>query len=588
MGTMEVARSAEDGGAVAFPSPGLSGFGKGRKGSGGTSPAMWVAAAGLVLIVAVPFAFVVLQAIFPQLGRGSFAAPFSALAPTLSDWALPRLALSTVALGIGVAIISSLIAVPLAVFRALFRVPGAVLWDALMLVPFMIPPYIATLGWIMTLQPNGYLQQLAGFNLAGFLFSIPGMAFVMSLNCFPVVYFAVSRTLAAVGARYADVGRVFGASPWRAFWRITLPLSLPGLAASLLLVFAMAIEEYGTPAALGRRAGFTVLVTEIETRVSDWPVDLPGASVMALVLVLLSFSAFLVQRRLLSARNFQTMSGKPQTIVKRPLGMLTVPVLALFALVSFIAGGAPLLAILATALSRTISGGLAADNLTLQNFASIWEDGAGALKALSLSLSLGVATALVTGLLGAVTSYVVVKTRSRGRFALDVLTIIPNALPGVVVAVGLILAWNQPWLPITPYNTSLILLLAYCCILLPQPVRYTTAAFHQIGDNLEAAARVSGASGAVAFRRILLPLILPNLVASMLLVFAVAARELVASLLVAPVGVHTVASFIWRQFEQGSVGLGMAMAFVTIVITALIPLLVLAALRRFGMRRDVL
>ncbi|MBN9236159.1 MAG: iron ABC transporter permease [Mesorhizobium sp.] len=587
---MEVARSAEDGGAIAFSSPDLPGSRKARRGlrSGGTSPAMWVAAAGLVLVVVVPFTFVILQAIFPELGRGSLAAPFSALAPTLSDPALLRLALNTVGLGIAVAVFSSLIAVPLALFRAWFLVPGAVVWDALMLVPFMIPPYIATLGWIMTLQPRGYLQQLTGFNLAAFLFSVPGMAFVMSLNCFPVVYFAMTRTLAAVGARYADVGRVFGASPWQAFWRITLPLSLPGLAASLLLVFAMAIEEYGTPAALGHRIGFTVLVTEIELRVSDWPVDLSGASIIALVLVLLSFSAFLVQRRLLSARNFQTVSGKPQAIVKRPLGLLAVPVLALFALVAFIAAGAPLLAILATALSRTISGGLAPDNLTLQNFTNIWEDGAGALKALSLSLSLGVATALVTGLLGAIASYIVVKTKVRGRFVLDMLTVIPNALPGVVVAVGLILAWNQPWLPITPYNTSLILLLAYCCILLPQPVRYTTAAFHQIADNLEAAARVAGASSAVAFRRILLPLILPNLVASMLFVFAVATRELVASLLVAPVGVHTVASFIWRQFEQGSVGLGMAMAFVAIILTALIPFLVLSALRRFAMRQDVL
>src|SRR5690606_37695385 len=108
------------------------------------------------------------------------------------------------------------------------------------------------------------------------------------------------RTLEAMGSRYSDVGRVFGASSWRSFLRITLPLSIPGLATSLLLVFAMAIEEYGTPAALGRRTGFQVLVTEIELRVSDWPIDLPGASFMALLLVVLSFGAFLVQRHLLA------------------------------------------------------------------------------------------------------------------------------------------------------------------------------------------------------------------------------------------------------------------------------------------------
>ncbi len=547
-----------------------------------TSPAVAIAAAGLVLVVAVPFLAIMLQAVFPQLGRGSFAAPFSAVAGALRDPALIGMIGNTLLLGLSVVVLSAVIAVPLATARALFRVPGAMMWDILFLIPFMIPPYIAVLGWIMTLQPRGYLWQVAGFDLAGLLFSWPGIVIVMTLNTFPVVYFAVFRTVETVGSRYADVGRVFGASPARAFWRITLPLSTPGLAASLLLVFAMAIEEYGTPAALGTRAGFTVLVTAIDQRVSDWPIDLPGAAILSLVLVVLSFGAFLLQRWVLNRRSYEATTGKPQDSARRELGPWRIPVLAAFAVVAFVATGLPLLAIVATALSRTISGGLAWSNLGLGNFTAILGDSTGALKALGTSLGLGVAAALVTGLLGAVSAYAVVKTRVRGRGALDVLTILPNALPGIVVAVGLILAWNQPWLPVSPYNTSLILLLAYCCILLPQPVRYATAAFHQIGDNLEAAARVSGASPMTAFRRILMPLIAPGLLAAMLLVFAVATRELVASVVIAPVGVSTISTYIWRQFEQGSVGLGMAMALVTILITTAMPLIVLSLMGRRG------
>ena len=548
----------------------------------GVSPSVIIAAAGLVLVVAVPFLFIVLQAIFPELGRGSLAAPFSAFASAFGDAKLIGMTGNTLLLGVLVVGLSALIALPLAVARALFKVPGAVIWDMLFLIPFMIPPYIAVLGWIMTLQPRGYLEQLAGFDLATFLFSVPGIVFVMTLNTFPVVYFAVSRTLETVGSRYADVARVFGASPVRAFWRVTLPLSTPGLAASLLLVFAMAIEEYGTPAALGSRAGFDVLVTAIDLRVSDWPIDLPGAAILSLVLVALSFGAFVLQRWVLSRRSYEATTGKPQGTARRDLGLWKWPVLAVFGLVAFVATGLPLLAILAGALSKTISGGLVWSNLGLTNFAAILGDATGALKALGTSLWLGVAAALVTGVLGALSAYAVVKSKVRGRGALDVLTILPNALPGIVVAVGLILAWNQPWLPVTPYNTALILLLAYCCILLPQPVRYATAAFHQIGDNLEAAARVFGASPLTAFRRILLPLIAPSLLAAMLLVFAVATRELVASVVVAPVGVSTVSTYIWRQFEQGSVGLGMAMALITILITTALPLIVLTLMGRRG------
>ncbi len=542
----------------------------------------WLATAGLILVVAVPFVAIILQGIFPELGRGSFAAPFTHITGLFDNSKLWRMGGNTVLLGVLVAGVAALLAIPLALARALFRVPLALFWDVALLVPFMIPPYIATLGWIMTLQPRGYLQQLFGFNLSGFLFSLGGMTAVMALNTFPLVYFALSRTIEAVGSRYADVGRVFGAAPSKAFWRITLPLSTPGLAASMLLVFSAAIEEYGTPTALGRRAGFEVLVTEIDLRVSDWPVDLPGASVFSLLLVLLALVAFLVQRWILNHRSYITTGSKPQNKDKRPLGLYKIPVLALFAFVTLLATVMPLFAILSTALSNTVSGGLVWSNLGLSNFSSIASDTAGALKALTNSLLLGISAAALTGFLGAISAYAVVKTRFRGRLLLDTMTVLPNALPGVVVAVGLILAWNYPGLLITPYNTPVILLLAYCCILLPQPVRYTTAALQQIGDNLEAAARVCGASNLVAFRRILLPLIAPSLITSMLLVFAVATRELVASLLVAPVGMQTISVFIWRQFEQGSIGLGMAMAFVTIILTTLVPLCLIALLRRSG------
>ncbi len=540
----------------------------------------WSAAAGLGLVVAVPVAFVVLQAIFPEIGAGSLAKPFAHLPKLLADPKLIRLTFNTLALGIGVAALAAAIAVPLAILRALFRVPFAKFWDVAMLVPFMIPPYIATLGWVMTLQPRGYTHQIFGFHLGPFLFSVWGMALVMALHTFPLVYFAVSRIVEAIGARWADVARVFGATPGRAFWRITLPLATPGLAASLLLVFAATIEEYGTPATLGRRSGFDVLVTEIDHRVADWPIDLAGAAMFSLILVALSLAAFLIQRKVVARGNWVTTSGKPLDKDKRELGAWAVPVLLLFTLVAIVATLIPLGGILATSLSRTVSGGLAIGNLGLQHFAAIANDGAGAMRALTTSVTLGIATALLTGALGVGTAYVVVKTKFRARFALDMLTALPHALPGVVVAVGLILAWNQPALPVTPYGTKLILLLAYACILLPQPVRYATAALVQVGDSLGDAARVSGAGALTAFRRIVLPLIAPSVITAMLLVFAVATRELVASTLVAPVGTQTVATFIWKQFDQGSVGLGMAMAFVAIVLTTIIPLIVIGLLGR--------
>ncbi|HEY4316761.1 MAG TPA: iron ABC transporter permease [Herbaspirillum sp.] len=531
------------------------------------SPLAIGTATALIAVVALPMGFVLLQAIFPDLANGSLAAPFSHLAAIFGNPDLMGLTFNTLRLGACVVLLSAAIGIPLGALRGLFKLPFAPLWDLMLLVPFMIPPYIAALGWIMLLQPHGYVEQLFGLHAAGFLFSFGGVVFVMTLNVFPVVYFAVSRSISTSGSRLADVGRVCGGSPWRCFLRITLPLATPGIAASLLLVFAMAIEEYGTPAALAANAGFFVLVTGIERRFSDWPVDLPGAATLSVILVVMAMAAFLLQRRIQGKHVYETLNGKPGDTALRPLGAWQWPVAALFALAALVAACAPLFSIIVTSFMRTLSGGLHADNLSTVHFAAILGSGSAALRALGTSMALGGATALLTGVLGVLVAYCVVKTRMRGRVLLDALSVMPNTLPGIVVGVGLILAWNQPFWPVTPYNTWIILLLAYCCLLLPYPVRYASAALAQIGDNMEAAARVHGASLRRTLLKILMPLLFPSVLASMLLVFAVASRELVASLLLAPTGIQTASLFIWRQFEQGSVGQGMAMSVVTILMT---------------------
>ncbi|SDL51245.1 iron(III) transport system permease protein [Franzmannia pantelleriensis] len=533
----------------------------------GAGVVMLLTAATLLLLVGLPLLYVLLQAIFPGWSRGELSGAFGLFIPLLSDPALLGLLGNTLRLGIAVVVICALLAIPLGALRALTRVPGGAAWDLIFLIPFMIPPYIAALSWMMTLQPQGYAQQLTGVSASGFLFSFSGIVFVMVLNVFPVVYFAVSRTMMSVGGRYAAAARVSGAGGWRAFWRITLPLSTPGIAASLLLVFALTIEEFGTPATLGAQAGYKVLVTGIHERFADWPIDIPGAAVLSLLLVILAMAAFYLQHWLVTRRSFVSQTGKPAMAEQVTLGAWKWPVVGLFSLVALAAVAVPILAVLATASTATLSGGLAWDNLSTRHFEALLANRSGALKALGTSLALASGAALVTGVLGALVGYLVVRARLRGKGVLDVLSLLPNTMPGIVVAVGLILAWNQSWWPIQIYNTGAMLLLAYACLLLPYPVRYASAAFRQMGESLEAAARVCGAGFFTTFRRILLPALAPSLIVSMLLVFAIASRELVASLMVAPAGMSTVSTFVFGQFEQGSPGVGMAMSVVAIFTT---------------------
>ncbi|CAH0239294.1 Putative 2-aminoethylphosphonate transport system permease protein PhnV [Erwinia aphidicola] len=533
----------------------------------------------LVVLVALPLLFILLQALFPALAQGSFAGAFSPIPTLLADPQLPALLGGTLKTGLAVALLSALVGIPLGTLRGLFNLPLARLWDLLLLIPFMTPPYIAALSWMLALQHNGYLAQLIGVDLNDLLFSQSGIALVMTLNIFPVVYFAVSRSLLASGQQLAIVARVHGASARRAFWHVTLPMMLPALAAGVLLAFTLAIEEYGVPAALGSRAGVVMLTVGIEERLADWPIDLPGSSLLSLLLVLVALAAFALQKKLVGSKEVTSITGKPAQNSGVPLGGWCWPVLALFSLVALLVVVVPMSSMLLTALLSTLSGGMQRDNLTLRHFSALFAQHGDALAALSTSFGLALGAALITGLLGFLAAWLVVVRRIRGAAVIDALSLLPAALPGVVVGVGLILLWNQPFWPVTPYNSWAILLISYCCLLLPWPVRYVGSALKQLGGNLEPAARVHGASSLQALRHIVLPLVFPSLLAAMLMVFAIASRELVTSLLLAPAGMQTVSIFIWRQFEQGSVGQGMAMASIAIFSGLLLMLSALAMMQ---------
>ncbi|PIF13646.1 ABC transporter permease [Candidatus Pantoea floridensis] len=534
----------------------------------------------LLLLVALPLLFIVLQALFPHFSAGSWRDAFSTLPTLLNDPQLLSMGLGTLKIGGGVALCSLLLGLPLGAVRGLFRLPGAALWDLLFLIPFLTPPYIAALSWTLALQRNGYIEQLTGINFASLLFSSSGMVLVMTLNIFPVVYFAVSRSLMASGQRLAWVARVHGASAWRGFWHITLPLTLPALAGGVLLAFTLAIEEYGVPAALGAQAKLTLMTVGIETKLADWPIDLPGAALLSLMLSVVALAAWLLQRKLTGSSDVTAVSGKPVTQELTHAGRWQIVLLLPFVLTLLLTVVLPLGAMALSGLLNTLSGGLQLNNLTLRHFGALFSQQGDALAAFSTSIGLALGAALLTGALGFLIAWRVSEGKTRLLAMMDGLALLPAAMPGVVVGVGLILLWNRGFWPVSPYNTLGILLLSYSCLLLPWPVRYVSSALRQLAPTLEPAARVHGASRLQALRLIVLPLVAPSLLAAMMMVFAVASRELVTSLLLAPAGTQTVAIFIWRQFEQGSVGQGMAMATLTLLASLSLMLAATALMQR--------
>ncbi|MDH2433116.1 iron ABC transporter permease [Pokkaliibacter sp. MBI-7] len=528
---------------------------------------LWLAIALLVVIVGLPVLAILLYALFPHINEWSLAEPFSALLPTLADKQLLSATVNSLRLSAAITLLSCLLALPLACQRNRMSDRSGRWWDALLMVPFLIPPYIGSMAWMQLLQVKGFSEQLLGFNLAPYLYSFPGIVSVMALHLFPMIYFAASNALRVVGHRYGDVARVFGARPWQIFSRIYLPLVLPSLVSSCLIVFILSIEEFGTPEILGNRFGFHVIVTAIHDKFSDWPIDLPGASVLSLILIVIALAAYLLQRYIserFSANLDQQVINPPplrRSLLARTLTQLLFIVVAVLAVVL------PLLSISLSALMNTLSGGLHWNNLSLQPLLRLFDGDGDAWAAISTSLSLALMAACCTVLIALLVAFAVVRLRARATVLLDFLSILPNAIPGMAIAVGLILTWNQRFWPLTPYNTSLILLLAYVCLMLPYPIRMLSAALRQLPRSLDDAAYISGASELTVIFRILAPLLAPVALAAGFIVFAISTRELVSSIMLAPPGVETVATYVFHQFDQGSINAGMAMSLVTILVS---------------------
>jgi len=209
----------------------------------------------------------------------------------------------------------------------------------------------------------------------------------------------------------------------------------------------------------------------------------------------------------------------------------------------------------------------------LQNYYEVFGLHSPGLQALGISFSLGLIAPTIILLGAAFISYVLAHYKGGLAFTLNFIGFLPRSLPKVVVVVGLILAWNAPWIGIRIYNTYFMLLLAYVVLYLPDALRYGDSGMRNITKNLENSALVMGASKWRVFTKIIFPLLRPYLIASWILSFIISVRELVASILLLPPGLETTATYIFSQFEQGGLSEAMCMATVTITLTVVALLL---------------
>ena len=200
--------------------------------------------------------------------------------------------------------------------------------------------------------------------------------------------------------------------------------------------------------------------------------------------------------------------------------------------------------------------------------------------ALGNSLILAVSAATICAVLGTLIVIAVRKSRSKLGKVVEVVGLLPEMLTGIVLVIGIMLFWNRIYNVIPLYNTLGIMILAYVVLLLPYTIQYVTSSFTQISGSLEAAARVFGGSPVYIFRRVTLPLIMKGVVAGWTMTFMIAFRELITASLIAPPNTLVVSTYIVREFEQGSVSVGMAMAVLCVLFTTTALLILTGSIAR--------
>lgn len=474
----------------------------------------------------------------------------------------------------GVTVLSTILGVFFAWLVARTDLPFKEQMKLLFLVPFMLPSFIGALAWKMLLSPragiiNHWLMETFDLDEAVFnIYSLTGIIAVESMYLFPFVFIQVAGALERMDPTLEESARISGAGLPTIARRITLPLMLPSIAAGALLVALYSLSHFGVPAVLGTQVGIYNVPTLIYQRIyaSGGSFDaIRSATVLASLLVMAAGMILFVQSKVVAAGRYQVIAGKSMRPMLLKLHGLRLPLLILSLVYIGITVVLPTVTIFMVGLLKTYGLEFTLANMTLHNFGYILFTWKLTRDAIWNSIYLSLLAAVATMLVGTFISYVVVKTRVRGKFLLEFLGLLPYSVPGTVIALGVILMWSGRF-GINLYNTAGIIFVAYIARYMAFALKSTSAALEQVGSSLEEAARACGASRWQTLKDVVIPLIRPGMLAAFFLIFLPALRELTTSVLLYGPTTRTLGVAIYTLNEDGETVYAAALAGVALVI----------------------
>jgi iron(III) transport system permease protein len=493
------------------------------------------------------------------------------------------------AFAFGSAAVSTVSGTALAFFCTRTNAPLKPLLYAASLIPLIVPGILFTISWVFLLSEdigliNNFLRAVGLEFLVIDAFSLLGMIVIDGMHQAPLVFLLMFAAFRATDPALEESALMSGATIPQTLRRVTLPLVRPALAGAILISVVRGLESFETPAVLGMPADTWVFTSRIFQALGSYPVRYDTASIYSITLLLLTVTGLLfVQRINRRGERFQTVSGKGFRPRPMDLGAWRWPVSILFGVYFLVVVLLPLLMLIWMSLlpyyqQPSIK---ALDTVSLENYTDLWSK-PGVVDSFQNSTILALGSATAVMLFMSVVAWLTLKSKIPGRRFLDTLASVPLALPGLVLGVALIFIYLRSPLPI--YGTLFILFIAYFTRYMPYGMRYASSSLAQISTELEDSARMSGGTWFDTFRRVVIPLMMPGILAGWVYVMIVSIRELSSSILLYSHNTRVLAVSIWEFWENGDTGV---LAALGVVMVAALMVLVAVAYKlgaRVGVR----
>lgn len=478
---------------------------------------------------------------------------------------------NTIKLGVVVSVISTAIGFLFAYASAYLKIRAKKLFNAIAILPMISPPFVIALSTILLFGRNGFITRgIFGMREAN-VYGFHGLTLVQTLTFFPVAYLLLVGLLKSIDPSVEEAARDLGASRWQVFKTITLPLMVPGLANAFLLVFIQSIADFSNPMVIG--GNFSTLAVQIYLQgIGNY--DMGGATALAVVLLMISITVFIIQKYYVDKKNYVTVTGKAsrvRALIDSPT--IVRPIYALVLLISLFVGA--LYALVPIGAFIKLWG--IDYSLSLNHFKYVFDLG---IKPIKDTTYLSLLATPISGILAMIIAFLIVRRKFIGKGFIEMMTMMALAIPGTVIGLGYVLAYNTRPLILT--GTATILIIAFVMRSMPIGIRSGVAALKQIDPSIEEAASVLGASSAKVFTSVTIPMIRPAFFSGLVYTFVRSMTLVSTVIFLISARYNLLTAAIMSQIDVGKIGVASAYSTILIVIVAVVVWLMQFILSKFG------